>query len=80
MTKAPQHPMDWSDDGRYLAFTRNQSGAGTDLKILALDDNGRQPYDFLQTTVSEAHTQFAPGTPPRWVAYSRTTAAAARFT
>ena len=59
--------MDWSDDGRYLAFTRNQSGTGTDLKILALDDNGRQPYDFLQTAVSEAHTQFAPGTPPRWV-------------
>jgi hypothetical protein len=68
--KGPQHPMDWSDDGRYLAFTRNQTGYGTDLRILAIDDSGRQPYEFLKTVVSEAHTQFAPGTPPRWVAYS----------
>ncbi|HUE84856.1 MAG TPA: hypothetical protein VMO26_02155 [Vicinamibacterales bacterium] len=68
--KGPQHPMDWSDDARYLAFTRNNIGTGTDLKILAIDDEGRQSYDFLQTAVSEAHTQFAPGTPPRWVAYS----------
>ena len=41
--KGPQHPMDGSDHGRYLALTRNHSGTGTDLKILALDDNGRQP-------------------------------------
>ena len=67
--KGPQHPMDWSDDGRYLAFTRNNSNSGTDLEILSIGDAG-QRYGFLRTAVSEAHTQFAPGTPPRWVAYS----------
>lgn len=63
------HAMDWSADGRHLAFTRNAPDTGTDLYILA-DAGGREPYLFLQTPVSEAHTQFAPGVPTRWLAYS----------
>jgi dipeptidyl aminopeptidase/acylaminoacyl peptidase/predicted Ser/Thr protein kinase len=61
---SPQHAMDWSSDGKYLSFTRNVKG--TDLMILPA---GGQEYIFLQTNVSEAHSQFNPG-PPRWLAYS----------
>jgi Tol biopolymer transport system component len=59
-----QHAMDWSDDGKLLSFTRNIQG--TDLMMLP---SGGKPYMFLQTSVSEAHSQFSPLT-PRWVAYS----------
>jgi eukaryotic-like serine/threonine-protein kinase len=59
-----QHAMDWSTDGKLLSFTRNIQG--TDLMMLP---SGGQPYMFLQTNVSEAHSQFSPVT-PRWVAYS----------
>ena len=59
-----QHAMDWSADGKHLAFTRNVRG--TDLMILPA---GGQPYIFLQTNVSEAHSQFSPTTPRR-LAYS----------
>ena len=52
---SPQHAMDWSADGKHLAFTRNIQG--TDLMILPA---GGQPYMFLQTNVSEAHSQFSP--------------------
>jgi eukaryotic-like serine/threonine-protein kinase len=61
---SPQHAMDWSADGKHLAFTRNIRG--TDLMILPA---GGQPYLFLQTNVSEGHSQFSPMTPRR-LAYS----------
>jgi Tol biopolymer transport system component len=56
--------MDWSSDGKYLSFTRNVKG--TDLMILP---EGGKEYIFLQTNVSEAHSQFSPGA-ARWIAYS----------
>jgi Tol biopolymer transport system component/predicted Ser/Thr protein kinase len=61
-----QHPMDWSPDNRYLSFTRNERGYGTDLLVLTPD---RKTHTFLKTTVSEAHSQIDPksGT---WIAYS----------
>jgi Tol biopolymer transport system component len=59
-----QHAMDWSSDGKYLSFTRNVKG--TDLMILP---EGGKEYIFLQTNVSEAHSQFSPGA-ARWIAYS----------
>ena len=55
--------MGWSSDGRYLSFTRNV--LGTDLWILPGDRS--KPYQFLQTAVSEAHSQINPGA-PRWTA------------
>jgi eukaryotic-like serine/threonine-protein kinase len=61
---SPQHAMDWSSDGKYLAFTRNVKG--TDLMILP---EGGHEYIFLQTNVSEAHSQFNPAGVPRWIAY-----------
>ncbi|HEX5216782.1 MAG TPA: protein kinase [Vicinamibacterales bacterium] len=61
-----QHPMDWSSDGRALAFTRNSAVLGTDLMIWPA---GGQEYIFLQTKVSEAHSQLDPKT-RRWIAYS----------
>ena len=61
-----QHPMDWSSDGQYLAFTLNRPGVGTDLMVLPA---GGEIYQFLQTVVSEAHPQFDPKT-GRWIAYS----------
>jgi hypothetical protein len=70
LTKTPsqQHSMDWSSDGQYLSFTRNDVTNGTAMHILPMAS--RTPYVFLQTPVSEAHSQFGPGTPPRWLAYS----------
>ena len=59
-----QHAMDWSADGKHLSFTRNVQG--TDLMVLPA---GGQPYIFLQTNVSEGHSQFSPIT-ARWLAYS----------
>ncbi len=67
--KGPQHAMDWSSDGRFLSFTRNSPDFGTDLRILPAFDQ-RKPYEFLRTNVSEAHSQFDPGKPARWIAYS----------
>ncbi len=61
---SPQHAMDWSADGKNLSFTRNSTN--TDLMILP--DRG-EPYFFLQTNVSEGHSQFSPMA-PRWIAYS----------
>jgi len=63
-TPSPQHAMDWSRDGKYLAFTRNQFN--TDMLILPA---GGSEYVFLRTKVSEAHSQFNPGIAPRWIAY-----------
>lgn len=64
-----QHAMDWSTDGQFLTFTRNSLGFGTDIHILPAGAD-RKPYLFWQTKVSEAHSQFRPGTPARWIAYS----------
>jgi hypothetical protein len=58
--------MDWSSDGRYLAFTQNLPGFGTDLMVLPA---AGKPYVFLHTVVSEAHSQFDPKT-GKWIAYS----------
>ena len=63
---ASQHPMDWSSDGRYLAFTQNLPGFGTDLMMLPA---AGKPYVFLHTVVSEAHSQFDPKS-GKWIAYS----------
>jgi dipeptidyl aminopeptidase/acylaminoacyl peptidase len=59
-----QHPLDWSPDGKTLLFTRNDPN--TDLMILPA---GGQPYIFLRTHISEAHSQLNPVV-PRWIAYS----------
>ena len=61
-----QHAMDWSPDNQFLSFTRNNAGVGTDLLILLA---GGQVYTFLQSPVSEAHSQLDPRT-GRWIAYS----------
>lgn len=61
-----QHAMDWSADGQWLLFTRNEGVKGTGLMILPVRG---QPYPFLQTNVSEGHSQFSP-LAPRWIAYS----------
>ena len=67
----PQHPLDWSSGGEYLAFTRTTTPVITGSDLMILPSGGdRVPYMFLQTPISEAHHQFAPGTPPRWLAYS----------
>jgi dipeptidyl aminopeptidase/acylaminoacyl peptidase len=71
---SPQHAMDWSADGKYLAFTSNLQG-NTDVLILPA---GGTEYVFLQTSVSEAHSQFNPAGPPRWIAYDSDESSARR--
>jgi Tol biopolymer transport system component len=71
LTASPsqQHSMDWSADGQVLLITRNDIVRGT--AILALPMSGdRTPYVLLDSPVSEAHSQFNPNGPPRWIVYS----------
>jgi Tol biopolymer transport system component/predicted Ser/Thr protein kinase len=61
-----QHAMDWTIDNRYLSITRNVKNFGTDLMVVPA---GKDAYPFLQTVVSEGHSQLEPRT-NRWIAYS----------
>jgi len=62
---AEQEPLDWSRDGRFLAYT--QITAPTEVMIQAA--SGGEPVSFLgQHAHGAVHFQFNPGA-PRWIAY-----------
>ena len=62
--KASQVPTDWSRDGRYILYERNQRP--TDLWVLPMSQT-EKPRPFLATPSNERHGQFSPDV--RWVAY-----------
>lgn len=60
-------PTDWSQDGRFLLYQRNDPKTKWDLWVLPLFGN-RKPKPFLQTEFDESQGQFSPD--GRWVAYA----------
>ena len=58
--------MDWSSDGRFLAYQRG-GAPRTDIWVLPLDRDS-EPYVFLQTEFSELHARFS--SDARWIAYA----------
>ena len=63
-------PMDWSSDGRWMAYQQQGRNTGLDLWLLPLDGD-RKPREYLQTPFDETNGRFAPGASggPRWMAY-----------
>ena len=60
-------PLDWSQDGRFIAYQVLSAKTREDIWILPLDGN-RQPFPFLQTPFTEQGAQFSPD--GRWIAYT----------
>ena len=59
-------PLDWSSDGRFIAYTALDKNTGFDLWIVPVDGD-RTPRAFLQTQFAEDALQFSPDM--RWIAY-----------
>ena len=60
-------PLDWSQDGRFIAYLVQSAKTRADIWILPLDGD-RQPFPFLQTPFNELGARFSPD--GRWVAYT----------
>ena len=61
-----KYVMDWSPDGRFIAYEGQDPKTGTDLWVLPLFGD-RKPVPFLQTGFNEGQGQFSPD--GRWMAY-----------
>ena len=59
--------MDWSSDGRFLAYQRGNVTNRADIWVLPLERDS-EPYVFLQTEFNEFQARFSPDT--RWIAYA----------
>jgi len=59
-------PLDWSTDGKFIAYAAYESKGMGDLWILPLAGD-RKPFSFLQTEFEEYLCQFSPDM--RWVSY-----------
>lgn len=60
------NPQSWSEDGRFILYTRVDPKTNNDVWVLPLEGN-RQPYPFLQTPFFEGKACFSPD--GRWIAY-----------
>ena len=60
-------PSDWSLDGRFLLFERDQPRGARHLFVLPLQ-GPRQPIPFLQRAFAETDAHFSPD--GRWIAYT----------
>ena len=60
-----QEPWDWSDDGRYIAYTEEDQKNGWDLLLLTLETMRSTP--LLTTPFNEAYADFSPD--GAWIAY-----------
>jgi serine/threonine-protein kinase len=61
-----QIPNSWSPDGQFLAFHETTPTTGTDIMVLRLAGQEKQP--FLQTPATESAARFSPD--GRWLAYT----------
>jgi eukaryotic-like serine/threonine-protein kinase len=60
-------PDDWSPDGKFIVYTRNDQKTKEDLWVLPMTGN-RQPHPLLQSEFNEGQAQFSPD--GKWIAYS----------
>jgi Tol biopolymer transport system component len=61
-----KYVTDWSPDGRFIAYEKQDPRTGLDLWLLPLFGD-RKPIPFLQTEFNEGQGQFSPD--GRWMAY-----------
>ena len=59
--------MDWSSDGRFLAYQRGNATNRADIWVLPLEGDP-EPYVFLRTEFNEFQARFSPDA--RWIAYA----------
>ncbi|HEY6507548.1 MAG TPA: winged helix-turn-helix domain-containing protein [Vicinamibacterales bacterium] len=59
---------DWSGDGRYLVFISTNPQTKSDLWLLPLTGDDRQPVPYLRTPFEELQGQVSPD--GRWLAYT----------
>ena len=59
-------PDDWSPDGKFIVYTRNDQKTKEDLWVLPMTGN-RQPVPLLQSEFGESQAQFSPD--GKWIAY-----------
>jgi serine/threonine protein kinase/Tol biopolymer transport system component len=59
-------PTSWSQDGKYVLFTRTEPGAQPDIWLLPMAGE-RKPVPLIHTQYSESQGQFSPD--GRWIAY-----------
>jgi serine/threonine protein kinase len=66
---AEENPTDWSRDGRYLIFHRNDPKTGADLWALPFDRDGKPgaPVVVARTDAAEAYGQLSAD--GKWIAY-----------
>lgn len=63
---APQQPLDWSPDGKFLIYRAIFPQTRADLLILPMTGE-RKPFPFVQTPFGESEARFSPD--GKWVAY-----------
>jgi eukaryotic-like serine/threonine-protein kinase len=59
-------PWDWSPDGKFLLYSKNEPTTNRDVWVLPLTGE-QKPYPLLQTQFMESYAQFSPN--GHWVAY-----------
>ena len=59
-------PADWSRDGRYIVFSRQQSSEGRDIWLL--DTAQKKTLPFAESPFDKTHAKISPDN--RWIAYA----------
>ncbi len=67
MVGAQQSAVSVSPDGRYLAYNQMEPGTGSDVWVVPLQGDDREPRPFVKTKFGEASPKFSPD--GKWVAY-----------
>ena len=68
---SPLRGEDWSQDGRWIAYTRNTRQTGVDIWLMPLTEGGK-PHPFSTERFDESNARFSPDS--RWLAFVSTEA------